>query len=323
MTPYVTWLRRFIGHAKTPLVYASTIIADPPGAILFQRRADFGDAWWGLPGGLLELGESIAAAAVREAREETGLIVHPARLAGLYTSPDFDVTYPNGDEVQQITACFECHVIGGDLRPQADEIIELRYFAPDALPPMPSWYAAMIDDFLARHPEASFRSGTPGSHGPPANATYPAIRRAIGGHDPLIVVGASAMIRHENEVLLQRRGDTGAWGLPGGSMELGERIDQVAVREVREETGLDVEPLKLVGLYSDPQWMHTYPDGNAVQVVIAHFDCRVIGGALKRDGVETLDLHYFPIDALPADVPDRWRVRIEDTLAGQPEAFVR
>ena len=46
MTEYVRWLRGRVGHARVPLVYASTVVADARGAILFQRRADFGDAWW-------------------------------------------------------------------------------------------------------------------------------------------------------------------------------------------------------------------------------------------------------------------------------------
>jgi len=59
MTRYVRWLRRHIGRAKTPLVYATTLITNRKGGILFQRRADFRDAWWGLPGGLMEFGETI------------------------------------------------------------------------------------------------------------------------------------------------------------------------------------------------------------------------------------------------------------------------
>jgi ADP-ribose pyrophosphatase YjhB (NUDIX family) len=323
MTAYVHWLRQHIGHAKTPLVYASTIIADRRGALLFQRRADFGDAWWGLPGGLLELGENITECAIRETREETGLNVQPIRLVGLYTSPDFDVTYPNGDEAQQVTACFAARVTGGELRVQAGEIEELRFFAPDALPPMPPWYAAMVSDFLAGRPEASFRSGSPSAPIDGAGHTFLSLRRIIGSEHLLIFAGASAVIRDGDQVLLHRRGDNGMWGVPGGGMELGERIDQTAVREAREETGLEVEVVRLTGVYSDPKWRMTYPHGDSAQVFIANFECRVTGGALHIDGVETIDLRWSPLDALPDDLPERHRVRVEDALAGKREAIVR
>ena len=323
MTEYVRWLRNHIGHVKTPLVYASTIVTDERGAILFQRRADFGDAWWGLPGGLLELGESITQTALRETREETGLSVQPTRLVGLYSSPDFDVTYPNGDQAQQITACFASQTIDGRLHPQSDEILELRYFLPDALPPMPIWYSAMVADYLAHRPETSFRAGTPGADADPHNRTYADLRRAVGDLDPLIVVGASAFIRMNGGVLLQRRGDNGRWGLPGGAMELGERLDQTAAREALEETGVEVEPVRLVGVYTAPRPAVFPHQSGGSQVVFAHFECRPMGGAPRADGVETIEVRSFAPDELPADLSPRWRQHIADALANKREAIVR
>lgn len=323
MTAYVQWLRRHIGQAKTPLVYASAIITDARGAILFQRRTDFGDAWWGLPGGLMELGESITDTLVREIYEETGLHIRATRLVGLYTSPDYDVIYPSGDQVQQITACFACQVSAGALDTDADEIIEHRYCAPDALPRMPIWYAAMVDDFLANRPAATFRSGNRGKEGNASNDTYGSIRHAIGGPDPMIVVAASAFVRKGDRVLLQRRSDNGLWGVPGGALELGERIDQTVVREVKEETGVEVEALRLVGVYSDPDWGITYPDSNAIQIFVAHFECNPVGGAARADGVESLDVGYFALADLPTDLPERYRARIADTLAAQQAAIIR
>ena len=113
MTDYITWLRSHIGSRKTLLAYSTALIRDDQGRVLFQQRADFKDAWWGLPGGVLELGESFTACVQRETLEETGYHVEPVRLIGLYASPEFDVCYPNGDEVQQFTVALECGIVDG------------------------------------------------------------------------------------------------------------------------------------------------------------------------------------------------------------------
>jgi 8-oxo-dGTP pyrophosphatase MutT (NUDIX family) len=324
---YVAWLRERIGTRKVFLVFASAIIRDAERRILFQYRGDF--RCWGLPGGVLEPGEALHDALVREVYEETGLAVTPGRLVGIYSSPDFDVTYPNGDEVQQVTYCFECSVTAVGARPVLDpsETLDLAYFAPNALPPTLPWYEAMIRDAEREQPEAAFRAGRPGSAEPPPDREVVGgavhYLRRYTGPDTLIWPAASGCIRDERgRFLLQQRGDSGRWGMPGGAMELGERIDQTLVREIREETGLKVEPLRLIGLYSDPSYAVTYPDGNRTQVVVAFFDCRVLGGALRADGHETLALEYFAPDDTPPLMP-RWRVRIEDALANRPEAFVR
>jgi ADP-ribose pyrophosphatase YjhB (NUDIX family) len=148
--------------------------------------------------------------------------------------------------------------------------------------------------------------------------------RAAVGHRRLILVGASAVIRDEaRRVLLIRRHDTGEWALPAGIMELGEAIADTVVREVHEETGLEVEPVRLVGLYTDPSSQNmTYPHGDQVQVVNATFECQVVGGRIRPEGAETFDVAYFPPDALP---PLRLahHLRIVDALNQQQEAYFR
>jgi len=118
MSGYIGWLRGQVGPALLPLAYATAILRDPAGRILFQRRADFGAAWWGLPGGLLEPGETPEACLQREVLEETGLTVAVRRLTGLYSSLRYQVAYPNGDQAQQVTACYVCDWVGGEPRPQ-------------------------------------------------------------------------------------------------------------------------------------------------------------------------------------------------------------
>ena len=95
MANYIRWLRSRIGSRKTILVYTTALIRDAEGRLLFQRRTDFD--WWGLPGGVVELGETFRDSAVREAAEETGLHVETQRLIGLYASPEWDFAYPNGE----------------------------------------------------------------------------------------------------------------------------------------------------------------------------------------------------------------------------------
>lgn len=111
-TDYISWLRGKIGSRKTLLAYATALVRDDAGRLLFHRRTDF--SWWGLPGGLVEIGETFRACVIREVREETGLQVKVQRLVGLYASPQWDLRYPNGDEAQQFTVALECVVLLGE-----------------------------------------------------------------------------------------------------------------------------------------------------------------------------------------------------------------
>ena len=136
--------------------------------------------------------------------------------------------------------------------------------------------------------------------------------------------GVSAIILTPEGILLQRRSDNGFWGLPGGGVEPGESVTEAIVREVREETGLEIRPGRLVGVYSSPS-IHqivTYPDGNVVHYVSSVFECVVRAGSLVC-GDESLELDWFDPERLPEDVMLISTIRIRDALAGQVGAFVR
>ena len=319
MVSYIAWIRQHVGHMKIPLVFASACVRDRRGRVLWQHRSDF--AFWGLPGGALELQETLPECAAREVREETGLEVEPARLVGIYTSPSFDIHYPNGDQAQQITFCFECHVLGGQLRADGDETLDLEWHAPGHRPPTAAWYEAMVSDLAMKARAAQFAHGLPGdaSDGPGVEPFFMRLRRHIG-QARWIMPGAAALVRDEaGRVLLQRRGDTGEWGLPAGALELGERLDRTVAREVREETGLEINPLRVVGVYSGHDFNFTYPNGDQVKAVSTLFECRIAGGALKADGLESLEVRFFAPDDLPPLEPRHHR-RIQDALAGREEA---
>ena len=97
-----------------------------------------------------------------------------------------------------------------------------------------------------------------------------------------IVPAASAVVTNDaGEILLQRRSDNDLWALPGGTMDLGERIAETVVREVREETGLEVEVTGIVGVYSDPGHVIAYSDGEVRQEFNLCFAARLVGGQLS------------------------------------------
>ncbi len=154
---------------------------------------------------------------------------------------------------------------------------------------------------------------------------YIAHLRQYVGHATLLVPATAAIIRDEaSRVLLIRRGDGRGWSLPGGLIEPGERVADSIVREVREETGLEVEPVRVVGVYSDPTFTHiTYPNGDQVHFVSTTFECRVVGGELRADGQESLEVAYFSPDALPDRIVCDHAIRIQDALSGCQAAVFR
>lgn len=129
---YIRYLREKVGHDLVFLNFAGGCIRNERGEVLLQRRAD--RDVWGFPGGAMELGESAPAAAIREVREETGLEVEPEGLIGVYT--DYYDEYPNGDKAQTICIFFALKVMGGTLSARDSETLELRWFAPDQVPPL-------------------------------------------------------------------------------------------------------------------------------------------------------------------------------------------
>ncbi len=137
--------------------------------------------------------------------------------------------------------------------------------------------------------------------------------------------GTNGIVFNEaGEVLLQKRADNGWWGLPGGWVDPGESVEQGAVREVWEETGLRVLVKRLVGVYSDPKYytIMRYPDGETMQFVTIVFECERQSGELQVSE-ESTDVRFFAVGTLPEDTLLGHRIRIEDAVAGSSQPFVR
>jgi 8-oxo-dGTP pyrophosphatase MutT (NUDIX family) len=139
-----------------------------------------------------------------------------------------------------------------------------------------------------------------------------------------IRLGCSAAIfDDQRRVLLTKRTDNGQWCLPGGAVDPGESVAEACEREVVEETGLSVRVKRLVGVYSHPDKLVIYPDGNKVQVVALHFEAEIIGGEVGLSG-EITDFGYFTLEEIEGlEMFGRHTERILDTLANQGAAFVR
>jgi 8-oxo-dGTP pyrophosphatase MutT (NUDIX family) len=134
---------------------------------------------------------------------------------------------------------------------------------------------------------------------------------------------SAAILDHQRRILLTRRTDNGQWCLPGGGMDSGESVAESCEREVWEETGLEVRVKRLVGVYSHPDQLTVYPDGNKVHIVALHFEAEIISGEPGLSN-ETTEVGYFTMDEIETlDMLGRHTVRILDTLANQQETFIR
>jgi ADP-ribose pyrophosphatase YjhB (NUDIX family) len=123
---------------------------------------------------------------------------------------------------------------------------------------------------------------------------------------PAITVNVAVI--HENKILLTQRDDFEVWCLPSGGVEDGESIAQAAIRETKEETGLDVELTSLVGIYSRL--------GDLANAHAVLFSAKLIGGNIRPQTGETIDVHFYPFDEIPENLSFGHRKRIEDAKRG-------
>jgi len=131
---------------------------------------------------------------------------------------------------------------------------------------------------------------------------FAAVRRKVGTDwMPGVTAGALA-VNAEGEVLLQRRRDNGKWGIPGGGVEIGERIEDAVCRETKEETGYEVRCGRLIAVRSGRGCTATYPDGNKYWYLGFLYVVEICGGKPRSETEESTGLGWFRPDGLPGPI---------------------
>lgn len=145
--------------------------------------------------------------------------------------------------------------------------------------------------------------------------------RSKVGHEKIFLncVGA-AILNDAGKVLLQKRADRNTWGFPGGVMELGESFSETLKREVKEETGLNVDIIRLIGVYSN--YFDQYPNGDKAQPILIFFLCKKISGDLTVDNDETLELKFFGKEEMPTLVNQQHIDMFNDLFADGNQVII-
>jgi 8-oxo-dGTP pyrophosphatase MutT (NUDIX family) len=145
------------------------------------------------------------------------------------------------------------------------------------------------------------------------------------GKEGQLRVGCSAVLFDEKreKVLLTQRTDNGRWCLPGGAMEAGESAAEACEREVWEETGLTVRVKRLLGVYSNPDQLVIYPDGNKAFFVVLNFEVELLSGTLRLSN-ESTDFGYYTLqDMETMPIHAQHKMRVEDALGEFPQALIK
>lgn len=135
----------------TPKIAVNALVFNEKGEVLLALRRDNG--LWCIPGGHVDLGETLAQACLRELEEETGLKAEVLRLVGIYSDTKGSLHIAQGSEWHTVRVSFLCRVTGGQIRPSG-ETSEIRYFDVAQLPPLITDHARRIGDAREGREEA-------------------------------------------------------------------------------------------------------------------------------------------------------------------------
>jgi 8-oxo-dGTP pyrophosphatase MutT (NUDIX family) len=160
ISDYLRRVREKVGHELLLMPAVTALVFDEAGRLLLQHHGDTGR--WVTPGGSVDPDESPSDAVVRELWEETGLVVEPVALAGVFGGRDYRVHYRNGDVVSYVMIAIECRVTGGALAPDGEESLELRWVSAGELLALPlaPWARRMLPGLVRSRDRAALEPAT-------------------------------------------------------------------------------------------------------------------------------------------------------------------
>ncbi|CAN5790787.1 NUDIX domain-containing protein [soil metagenome] len=325
MPAYIEQLRAKVGHELLLMASVTIIVYDDEKRILLIRHVE-GDVWVA-PGGGVEPPESLADAAVREMWEETGLLVNLVRVLGIYSGPEFLVTYNNGDQVTYQMTVFEAEVVGGRLRATGEESKAVAYLSrmEMAALPMPVWMHTIIPDLFAQRIQTNFQLPTwqvplDGVRKSGMSDYVRQLRQKVGNDLVLTPSVLGLIFDDQGRLLLQKRADNGRWAGPAGAIDPHELPSVAIIREAWEETGLLITPTRVIAIFGGAAFQHNFPGGDQIINYGFVFAGRVVSGQPTPDGIESTAVDFFALTDLPSELMSlRWWKLI--AVAAENRAF--